>query len=129
MKVTVEYSAQLRKVIGRATEELHPGRGATVQEVVADIAKREGEPLQGLLLAKEGRPSSSILLCVNDEQVFWSTPRELEDGDTITITTPIAGGSAAPGCPVQEDPARDAPAREAPVSARSGRAAAKGRGR
>lgn len=92
MKVTVEYSAQLRKTIGCAAEELEVDSGATVQQTVTRIAKREGQPVEGLLLAKEGRPSSSILLCVNDEQVFWSTPRALEEGDTITITTPIAGG-------------------------------------
>ena len=92
MKVTVEYSAQLRKTIGHASEELEVEAETTVQQAVTSIARREGQPVEGLLLAREGRPSSAILLCVNDEQVFWSTPRALEDGDTITITTPIAGG-------------------------------------
>lgn len=94
MKVTVEYSAQLKKTIGHATEEIDVADEATVQQVVEDIARREGEPVEGLILAREGRLSSSILLCVNDEQVFWSTSRTLEDGDTITITTPIAGGTS-----------------------------------
>ena len=95
MKVTVEYSAQLKKTIGRATEELDLATDTTVQQAVASIAKREGQPVERLILAKEGRLSSSILLCVNDEQVFWSTPRALQEGDTIMITTPIAGGSRA----------------------------------
>ncbi len=92
MKVKVEYSAQLRKTIGHASEELDLEADTTVQQAVASIAKREGEPVEGLILAKEGRLSSSILLCVNEEQVFWSTPRTLRDGDTVMITTPIAGG-------------------------------------
>ena len=95
MKVTVEYSAQLRKTIGHASEELDLEADTTVQQAVASIAKREGQPVEGLILAKEGRLSSSILLCVNDEQVFLSTPRALQDGDTVMITTPIAGGSRA----------------------------------
>ncbi len=92
MKVTVEYSAQLRKTIGHASEELNLEAETTVQQAVASIAKREGEPVDGLILAKEVRLSCWILLCVNDEQVFWSTPRALQDGDTVLITTPIAGG-------------------------------------
>ncbi len=92
MKVKVEYSAQMRKTIGRASEELEIAAGDTVCDLIGSIARREGEPLQGFLLGAGGEPSPSILLFLNDVQVEWCEAPSLADGDVLTIASPIAGG-------------------------------------
>ena len=92
MNIKVEFSAQMKNAIGRATEEFTLYSGATVQALVRQIASREAEPLQNFLLGDNGALGGSILLFLNDEQILWPTPVELKDGDTLTIATPIAGG-------------------------------------
>ena len=92
MKVKVEFSAQMKKAIGQATEEFDLGGAPTVQDLVRQIAMREGDPLKSFLLDEQSDLGSSILLFLNDEQVLWSSPAALSDGDTLTIATPIAGG-------------------------------------
>ncbi len=92
MKVKVEYSAQPKKAIGHGDEEVDVATGATAQDVLRDIAKREGGEVQRFLMREDGKLSPTVLLCVNDEQILWSTPRELAEGDVVSLTTPIAGG-------------------------------------
>ncbi len=92
MNVTIEYSAQLKKNVGHASETLELPDGATVQDAVRAIAHREGGAVAEFLLTPEGTLTSSILLCVDDEQVFWTQAAPLRDGAVVTIATPIAGG-------------------------------------
>ena len=95
MKVRVEYSAQLKRAIGHASEELEIESGTTAQEVLRQIAKREGGDVESFLIREDGRLSPTVLLCVNDEQVLWSAARALADRDVVSLTTPIAGGLGA----------------------------------
>ena len=92
VKVKVEYSAQLKKAIGHDREEVEIAAGATAQDVLREIADREGGDVRRFLIREDGRLSPTVLLCVNDEQVLWSTPRTLAKGDLVSLTTPIAGG-------------------------------------
>ena len=93
MKVKIEYSAQMKKSIGHAVEEMDLPESTTVQDLVVKIATREGEPLSSFLLDATGQLGGSILLFLNDEQVLWAGPgAALKDGDVLTIATPIAGG-------------------------------------
>jgi len=96
MKVTIEYSAQMKKTIGHAQEELDVGTGKTVCDIVREIAEREGDPLKSFLLDDGDDLGHSILLFLNDEQVVWQESPALTDGDVLTIATPIAGGVAVP---------------------------------
>ena len=93
MRIKIEYSAQLKKSVGAASEELEAADGATVNEVIRQIAGREGGEVASFLLGEDGVLNASILLCVNDEQVFWSDERVLAEGDVVSLTTPIAGGA------------------------------------
>ena len=48
--------------------------------------------MRRLLLGSAGEPHDSLLLFVGEEQVRWETPRELRDGDVVTVLAPMAGG-------------------------------------
>lgn len=92
MQVTVEYAAQIKRAAGRAGEAVDVDPGASVQDLVAQIAKVHGDPLAGLLLDGGGELHPSILIFVGDQQVRWEQPRELQPGETVTFLSPISGG-------------------------------------
>jgi molybdopterin converting factor small subunit len=92
MQVTIEYAAQLKAAAGAACERVAVDAPCTVEECIRLAAERHGESLRKLLLGEDGSLHSSILVFVGDEQVRWSKPRELKEGDVVTLLSPISGG-------------------------------------
>ena len=92
MQVTVEYTAQVKRAAGVAVESVTLAEPCTVQELVANVAKMHGEGLARLLFASDGVLHPSILLFVGDRQVRWDMAVELQEGDVVTILSPISGG-------------------------------------
>ena len=92
MQITVEYTAQVKRAAGVASESIDVDSECSVQDLLKQIANRHGDPLAGLLLGDAGSLSPSILLFVNDEQVRWETLRLLHENDVVTILSPISGG-------------------------------------
>jgi MoaD family protein len=92
MKVAVRYQAQLRQTTGCTSEVIVLDGPCSLQQLMRQLADRHGERLRGMLLDADGRLQPSILLFVNEEQVRWDTPRQLQDGDEVTILSPMAGG-------------------------------------
>lgn len=92
MRVTVEYAAQIKRAAGQAAETFECDSPCTVQDVLDRVADRHGETIGGLLFEENRRVHPSILLFVGDSQVKSDEPRELKDGDVLTILSPISGG-------------------------------------
>ena len=91
MRVTVEYTAQLRQVAGTTREQLDLDAGCTLADLVRRVAAARA-PLAPLLLDSAGDPRRSILLFVGDDQARCDTPVELRDGDSVTLLSPVSGG-------------------------------------
>ncbi len=92
MKVNVEYTAQLRKIIGDGGEIVEVGEGTSLSEVVSIIAEKYGDRLQDVLFDKEGTLQPSVLVSVNDAQADPLVNEPLHDGDRISFMSPMAGG-------------------------------------
>lgn len=92
MQVTVEYTAQARRAVGVSREQVELPQAATLRDLVAEVTRRHGEPLEKILYDAEGRLQPSILLFVRDEQARWDSPRTLGEQDVVTILSPISGG-------------------------------------
>jgi sulfur-carrier protein len=92
MRITVEYAAQIKRAAGRGTETFECDSPCTVQDLLCRVADQHGETLGNLLFDNDRRLHSSILLFVGDSQVRSDQPRELKDGDVLTILSPISGG-------------------------------------
>lgn len=92
MRVTVEYAAQLRQAAGTSREELELDPGCTLADLVRRVAAAHGGPLEPLLLDAAGDPRRSVLLFVGDDQVRGDTPVELQNGDSVTLLSPVSGG-------------------------------------
>jgi molybdopterin converting factor small subunit len=89
MTITVRYLAQLRRAAGVGTETLTLPGPCTVRELARRLAS-EREGLRPMLLDAAGAIKRAILVFVNDEQT--DAERTLEDGDGVTLLSPIAGG-------------------------------------
>jgi molybdopterin converting factor small subunit len=92
MKIVVYYLAQLKQAACVSSESIELKGSCTVQELVADLAHRRGEPLRRLLLDAGGALQPTLLIFVGEEQVMRSCPVFLKDGEVITLLTPMAGG-------------------------------------
>lgn len=92
MQITIEYAAQIKRAAGQASETFECDEPCTVQEAVERVAKRHGEELESLLFDGHRQLHPSILLFTGDTQIRWDEPKELRDGDVLTILSPISGG-------------------------------------
>lgn len=92
MKVTVEYTAQVKQAAGISAEEVELDKTCSVQDLVTWIAAAHGDPLRGILLDADGDVHPSLLLFVGDTQVRPRDSAPLNDRDVVTILSPISGG-------------------------------------
>lgn len=92
MQVNVEYSAQLKRAAGVASETIELDDGATLHDLVARIAEQHDDALKPILVAEDGTPHPSILTFLNDSQVRGQEDAALTDGCTVSFLSPISGG-------------------------------------
>lgn len=92
MKITVEYAAQVKRAAGVSGDTLELGAGATLADVVAEIAGKRGDVLTGSLLTDDAAIHPSILTFVGDQQVRDAAGHAMSDGDVVTFLSPISGG-------------------------------------
>jgi molybdopterin converting factor small subunit len=90
--LTVEYTAQLRRAAGVASEKIDLPAGCTLEQLAHALSDRHGEELRRLLLNADGRLQRSILVFVGEEQVTPSSDVALANGQTVTFAAPISGG-------------------------------------
>lgn len=92
MKVTLEYTAQAKRVVGIGAEELELPADSTLQDSVRRAAEKHGAELRRILFTQDDSLHPSVLLFLRDEQIRWDTPVTLRAGDVVTILSPISGG-------------------------------------
>jgi molybdopterin synthase sulfur carrier subunit len=83
MTITVRYFAGARAAAGVAAEPVDLAPGSTVDDVLAAIRDRHGEPLARVLQA------SSLLL---DEVAVRDRSARAAAGATLDVLPPFAGG-------------------------------------
>ncbi len=89
MRITVRYLAQLKQAAG-VTTEIVPSEERTARGLLMFLSERHGDALRRLLVDADGQPNATILVFVNDRQV--EPGMELQDGDVVTLLSPVAGG-------------------------------------
>ena len=92
MKIIVQYETQARRAAGVGSETVEVSEGATVAQVVRQLAASHGDPLRAILLDDAAEIQPTLLLFVSDEQIDRDGSTALSDGDSLTIMTPISGG-------------------------------------
>jgi molybdopterin converting factor small subunit len=84
MTITLAYSGQARSATNRAREQLDLPDRATLNDLLADLARRYGDPFRAV--------APTLLIFVGDEQVDRDAPRSLRPDDEVTLLSPISGG-------------------------------------
>jgi len=92
MIVKVEYTSQIKRAVGLAQENYTLEENETLEDLLLQIASRNGEKLQSVLFDENGSPSTTVLIFVQDEQANRNLDRTLFDNDTVTFLSPISGG-------------------------------------
>ncbi len=92
MRITLYFMGQTRDAAGceRAAVEVAPP--CTARDVLRAVAEQHGGALRGFLLDPDGQPRRSVLLVLRQRQVSVDGPELLDDGDCLTVLSPIAGG-------------------------------------
>lgn len=94
MDIELRSFATFREAIGEKTIERSYEDGATVGEVLADL-ETEFDGLEGQLVEDGAiRPQLSILKNGRDVTHEEGPETPLEDGDTVSLFPPVAGGRA-----------------------------------
>lgn len=91
MQITIQYSAQARNLVGKASEVIDLDGPRSIRDVLVQLGQKHAD-LRRLLLTEQGGPHPSLLLFVGEEQVDANAARMLQAGDVLCILPPIAGG-------------------------------------
>ncbi len=94
MRLRVQYTAQLRTVVGRTDDDIELAEGSNLAEVLVHLASvlhREAAPF---LLTAGGELQPSLLVAVNKTAFSACDARGVlvSAGDVVTLLPPIAGG-------------------------------------
>lgn len=92
MQVTVEYTAQIKRAAGTARESIDIADGATLSQLIVQLAADRDESLQRMLLTSDGSPQPTLLVFIRDEQWRLDDATPLVEGDVVTFLSPISGG-------------------------------------
>jgi molybdopterin synthase sulfur carrier subunit len=93
MHVEFKFFATYREAVGQKhLDRSYEGAGVTAEEILVDL-EAEYEDLGGSLL-EDGNVRSQVNVLVNGRYVAHIDGVEtvLEDGDTVSIFPPVAGG-------------------------------------
>lgn len=92
MKITVEYTAQIKALAGTASEEVESPRSVSLAALFTELALRHGDAFSKLILSPGGAVPPSLIVVVNDEQVGDGSSLMLKDNDRVALITPMSGG-------------------------------------
>ena len=92
MKITIEYSAQIRHIIGVSEETIDLEDSQYLHDLILHLAEKHGQLFKDLILDMEGNLSRMILASVNGEQIRGIPSANLKDGDRVNLMSPISGG-------------------------------------
>jgi molybdopterin synthase sulfur carrier subunit len=93
MDLELRFFATFREAVGRKTVERTFGDGSTVRDVLSAL-EADYDGLEGQLLDDEGSIRPNLNILKNGREVLHMEGAEtlLEDGDTLSVFPPVAGG-------------------------------------
>ncbi|MGB3508317.1 MAG: MoaD/ThiS family protein [Microcoleaceae cyanobacterium] len=93
MAIKVNYLAQIKQIVGGVDSEIiQLETPCSVKQLVNKLVENHGDSLQNVLLDSSGNLRSTILLVIGDAQISWNSSVEIEEGDEISLLSPLAGG-------------------------------------
>ena len=87
MQLKVKLWGQLKHLTGCEFVEVE---AENIDDAVTSLAAKYSEISQFLISGD--KPNSSILVFINDTQHVWGSDGQLQENDSVTLMSPIAGG-------------------------------------
>ena len=91
MKITLEFSAQLRDLAGTARREAQVPAACNVRVALEHALEPGPQELREAILPG-GELAPALILAVDDTQVDLDDPTPLRTGAQLLVLSPIAGG-------------------------------------
>lgn len=92
MQIKVMLSGQVRTAAGFGSTLLEIPDGADIVAAVRSLAAAGPAALARILLTETDAVQPTLLRFLNDTMIPAGESRGLQDGDELTIMTPISGG-------------------------------------
>ena len=92
MKVRVFYTTQLKVALDRASEQVDIPGPLTVGQLLQHLHHLHGKPFAESVLTSQGELRPSILVCVGTDCLGRDLSVQLNDGDEVTLLSPVSGG-------------------------------------
>jgi len=93
MSLELRFFANFREAVGQKTLEREYPDGTTVGEVLSDLVEE-----YGLDVFEDGELRTQLSIMKNGKDVVHidGVDTRLDDGDTLSVFPPVAGGSSTP---------------------------------
>lgn len=92
MTVQIEFTAQLRRILGVSQLSVPCEEPVTLSQLLAIAVRDRAPELRRLMLTDEGRIQPTLLVFHGDEQVPAGNDPAVRAGESITVMSPISGG-------------------------------------
>lgn len=92
MQIQLSYFAQIRHATGESTLTLTLDDQATVLQALSIAADRYGDSFRKLILSGPDQIQPGIILLVNGIPVSTGIKTTLNNGDSVSLFSPVAGG-------------------------------------
>lgn len=92
MKIKAEYTAQLKAITGVSWEHFDINEKCSLLQLIKVISDKHGERFKKFVLTDNGSIIPSIMIIINNEQVYADDSINLKENDTVSFLSPMAGG-------------------------------------
>ena len=92
MKIKTEYTAQLKAITGVSLEYFDINENCSLLQLIKVISDKHGERFKQFVLDDNGSIIPSIMIIINNEQVYADDSINLKKNDTVSFLSPMAGG-------------------------------------
>ncbi len=92
MNIKLRFTAQLKDKAGLSTDQIELNPNEKLQSLLRRLVERYGNDFGEILFDEKGFYRNSNLIAINGYQVNYEENNELNEGDEITILSPVSGG-------------------------------------
>lgn len=92
MRISVQYTTQLKASLGVPEEEIELPPSSSVNDLVERLKVQHGEAFTKFALDASGTLLPNLVVCVDDQQVTLPDQVDLTEGSTVMFLSAISGG-------------------------------------
>lgn len=92
MRIVINFRGQLANALGGSSDQIEVNSSSSINSILQDLAFRGGTAFTDIAFDCHGKPSRTLLVAVDGEQITDFEMALAPDTQEITFIPPIAGG-------------------------------------